>query len=369
MRVAFDIHTLGQRATGNETYAEGLAREFGELAADDIDFIFYRISSEQAVGGRGRRLRPSASIPRLLIAAPWALWRDRIDIAHFQYFAPPVAPCPSVLTVHDLSYVRHPEFFSPAFAGRMRALMPAQVRSAAHIITVSEATRRDLIELYGLAAERITVVHNGVSSIWRPFDGSAIQCGLARLGIHRPFILATGNLCRRKNQAALVRVYSRLAQARKIDCDLVLAGKATDSANEILAEVRRSGLVDRVHVIGYVSQQNLLALYNAAIFSVYLSRYEGFGLPILESMACGTPCLTSNTSCMPEVAGDAALLVDPNDDESIYSGLSRMIEDDTLRAALRRAGFERASRFTWRRAALETMDVYRQVFHRGSGGC
>jgi len=364
MRVAFDIHTLGQNATGNETYAEGLRRSFLLDPPPDMDFVFYQTNPviDGELAGRLRQLRPGGSILRLLLATPLALQRDHVDVAHFQYFAPPIAVCPNVLTIHDLSFERHPELFSMGMAWTMRLLLPYQVRRAAHIITVSHATRDDLVDLYDVAPERISVIHNGVAEAWRPMtDQTALRRGLARFRLKRPFILSVGNLGARKNQLALVRTFGRLIKARRIECDLVLAGKPTESADGILAEIKRAGLDARVHVTGFVSQEELLCLYNAASFSAYLSLYEGFGLPILESMACGLPVLTSAISCMPEVAGDAALLVDPRDDEAIYSAMLRMTEDKALRESLRQKGLQRAQAFSWGEAARRTAAVYRQV--------
>ncbi len=165
IRVAFDVHTLGQRATGNETYAQGLMQAFLEQPPADIDFVFYhaRSMAEPHPPVGFRRLRPQWPGLRIPLSTPWALYRDRIDLAHFQYFAPPVRICPTILTIHDLSFERYPEFFPVAMALRMRLLMPFQARRASHIIAVSEATRRDIIELYGVAPERVSVVHNGVA--------------------------------------------------------------------------------------------------------------------------------------------------------------------------------------------------------------
>lgn len=364
IRVAFDVHTLGQRATGNETYAQGLMQAFLDEPPADIDFVFYhaRPMAKPHTHAVFRRLRPHWPCLRIPLATPWALYRDRIDVAHFQYFAPPLRTCPMIVTIHDLSFERHPEFFPVAMTLRMRLLMPFQARRASHIIAVSEATRRDIIELYGVAPARISVVHNGVAeSFAAPVDPDFANYVLARFAIERPFIVCVGNLCTRKNQRAVVRAFGRLVDRHEIEHDLVLIGQATHSARDIMAEIEGLKRKERVHVTGFVGSDELRALYARATASVYVSLYEGFGLPIVESMACGTPVLTSSVSCMAEIAGDAALLVDPRDDEAIEAGLLRLVEDGDLRCRLGGAGRIRARDFSWSEAARRTARIYRQT--------
>ena len=336
IRVAFDIHTIGQHATGNETYAEGLLRAFEAEPPADVEIRFYHAGGVPRGRGaeRYRRLWPRWPYLRIPVVTPYFLALDRIDVAHFQYIAPPLLRCATVLTVHDLSFERHPEFFSPFLAARMRLLMPYMARKATHIIAVSEATRNDLVELYGIAPGRITVIHNGHSSECRVVDRD--------IGLERPFVLCVGNLGSRKNQQRLVRVFARLVCERRIAHDLVLVGKPTESAEGVLSEIGSCGAGDRIHVTGFVTQTELIALYNMATISVYPSLYEGFGLPILESMACGTPVITSSVSCMPEIAGEAALLVDPGDDDALLDAVARLLESESLRSGLRAAGLARS---------------------------
>lgn len=364
IRAAFDIRVIGQRATGNETYAEGLMRAFRASPPADMDLKFYH-------SGRGaegedrthfRRVWPDSPYVRIPLATPIALRRDRIDVAHFQYFAPPLCPSAVVLTVHDLSFERYPEYFSRGFTRRMRSLMPWMSRKATRVIAVSEATRNELVECYSLDPARIDVIHNGASADFRPEpDRDRLRAVVARFGLERPFILGVGNLCRRKNQARVVRAFSRLVKERGIEHDLVLIGKEEYSGREVRAEIAIGGVGARVRLPGFVTRDELVALYNLADFSVYASHYEGFGLPIVESMACGTPVITSSTSCMPEVAGDAALLVDPSDDDALAHAMARMVDDPGLCSRLREAGLVRARRFSWAEAARRTLDSYRSA--------
>ena len=362
IRAAFDIHVIGQRATGNETYAEGLLQAFQAAPAKDVDLVFYHSSSVAHANGRFRRLWPQSPYIRIPLSSPLRLARDGIDVAHFQYFAPPLCPCAVVLTVHDVSFERYPEYFSPAFSRRMRGLMPWMSRNANRLIAVSAATRDDLVDLYGIEPGKIDVIHNGTSAHFRVHpDPERLRATLARLGIMPPFIVCVGNLGRRKNQARVVRAFASLVKRHRIQHQLVLIGKEEHGAGEVRAEIAYGAVRDRVRVAGFVSRDEVVALYNLAEFSVYISHYEGFGLPVLESMACGTPVLASAASCIPEVAGDAALLVDPSDDDAIAAAMGRLLEDGTLRERLRQAGLARCRSFSWAEAASRTLDTYRKA--------
>lgn len=370
IRAAFDVHVIGQRATGNETYADGLLQAFLARPPTDVELVFYGSGAPGpgVPAGRFRAMRPDTPWIRIPLVTPLALARDRIDVAHFQYFGPPLWRGSMVLTVHDLSYERFPRYFSERFTRRMRLLMPAMCRRADRLIAVSEATRDDLVELYGLSPEKIDVIHNGVADDFRPIgDRAAMRACVARLDLERPFILCVGNLCRRKNQARVVRAFARLAE-RGIDHDLVLVGKEEHSGREVREEIAWSGQGRRIHLVGFVSRAELVALYNLAEFSVYASHYEGFGLPVAESMACGTPVLTSTTSCLPEVAGGAALLVDPSDDDAITEAMARMIDDAALRQRLREAGLARSRTLRWDHAAERTLDTYRRAARENRRG-
>jgi len=363
IRAAFDVHVIGQRATGNETYAEGLMRAFDAQPPSDVDLYFYHSSAGgSGIGGRRRRIWPDTPYLRVPLATPFWLLRDRIDVAHFQYFAPPVCSSKVVLTVHDLSFERFPEYFTAGFTRRMRAMMPWMARNAVRVIAVSGATKLDLMDLYGIPEDRIDVIYNGASEHFRPEpDRERLAALVAGMGITRPFIVCVGNMCRRKNQARVVRAFAHLVRERGIEHDLVLVGKEEHSAREVRAEIAHADIPGRVHVPGFVSREQLVALYNLATFSVYTSHYEGFGLPIVESMACGTPVLTSSVSCVPEIAGEAALLVDPSDDDAIAAGMERMLEDTALRDRLREAGLARSRDFTWSEAADRTLATYRRA--------
>ncbi len=370
-RVGIDVHCIGQRQTGNETYMRNLIER---MSAMDLswDFHFYHTlpaSDFPHHGWRGdiHRVTPHSAMLRIPFAFPHVLSRDHIALAHFQYVAPPVCPCPTVVTVHDISYEYFPEYFNPMQRLRMRTLIPLSARRAGAVLTVSEYSRQDIIQRYGIEPERVVVTYNGVSLAFRRLPPEEVNTATARFGFQRPFILGVGNLQPRKNLERLIRAYARLRTAGDCEHDLVLVGQMAWKGHRIQETVERLGIAPFVHLTGYVSEHELVALYNRAVLFAYPSTFEGFGLPVLEAMACGAPVLTSNTSSLPEVAGEAAITVDPYDEEAIGDGLRSLLHDEALRTRLRTAGFSQAAKFNWQTTAEQTAAVYARVLEFQKG--
>ncbi len=305
---------------------------------------------------------------RLRLPLPVELWAGRCDLFHaLDFTLPPTLPgTRTVLTIHDLSFERWPDETMPGMLHFLRAVVPRSARRADHVITDSEATRRDVIELYGLPPERVTAISLGVDPRFGPQapagEGDRIR---AKLGLPAgPFILTVGTMQPRKNHRRLVRAFARVAGGAR----LVIAGGRGWDYDAVLAEVERLGLRDRVIFTGFVDDADLPALYRAAVAFAYPSLYEGFGLPVLEAMACGLPVLAGNTSSLPEVVGpdgEAGLLVDPLDVEAIADGLARLLDDTSLQAYLARNAIARAGAFTWAQAAELTWAVYQRVLSAG----
>jgi len=278
---------------------------------------------------------------RMGITLPRALRRAGAALAHTQYALPLKAPCPVVVTVHDLSFVRRPEVMGWKDRQVFRAVVPRAVRRAARVLTVSERTKLDLIEEYGVPAERIVVTPNGVDPVFHPrASDDETPNGESSRG---SYVLTVGSIERRKNQLAA------LAAATACATQLVVAGPERDSG--LAAELRQGG----AQLLGYVPVERLAELYRGAACLVHASVYEGFGLPVLEAMASGTPAVAVREPAVEEVAGDAAVLVA---EDGLAAGLERALaERDRLVAA----GLERAKRFTWRATAERTLEVYREV--------
>ncbi len=302
--------------------------------------------------------RAQAPIPVELITGP-------LDLFHSPDFVlPPVRRgTPTLLTVHDLSFVRDPGSAAPTLLTYLNTVVPRSVARADHILADSQATKADLIELYRTPAEKITVLYSGVDEVFRPVtDPATLAAARARYGLgDAPFIFAISTLQPRKNFVRLIQAFARLPQSLISNLQLVIAGGQGWLFDSIFIEVERLGLKDRVRFPGFVADADLPALYSAARVLAYPSLYEGFGLPLLEAMACGTPVVTSTAACLPEVAGDAALLVNPYDVDALAEALACAVSDEALRAGLIAKGFARAREFRWEQSAQKLLDLYQQM--------
>jgi glycosyltransferase involved in cell wall biosynthesis len=363
MRIGIDAHTLGQRKTGNETYVRNLIRELSDRQDPDLDYVFYHFAGVETPPWRGEgRLVHRQPLVRLPLSFPWALRRDRVDVAHFQYVIPPLCPSRAVVIIHDISYEDHPEYFHPLEAFRLKWSVRPSARRAAHVLTLSEFSKGKIAERYGVPRDRITVTPAAASSAFRVLeDRAAVSDVLARRDLRAPYVLAVGNVQPRKNLERLMRAYARLRRPGRIGHDLVLVGQPAFKGSSILETAKALGIEAFVKHTGYVSEDELVALYNGADVFAYPSLYEGFGLPIVEAMACGAPVITSNVTSLPEVAGDAAILVDPRSEDEMAAALERLLTDAGQRARLRDLGAARARHFTWRKMAEETVAVYRAL--------
>lgn len=374
MRIAIDAHMVGARETGNETYALGLIRGLLNLpfeARADLDLRLLTAHPERLVSRLGpehrtliRRVRPE-SVLRIPFSMPLQTLREGIDLLHVTYVAPPIGACPYVPTVHDISYEFFPQFFPPHVRWMLRTLVPLTMRRAPRIITVSEHARREIAARYRLPLERIVVTYEAADERYSPVtDVDQLAAMRARYGLGARYLLALGNLQPRKNLARLVEAYADLRRHnRLIGVQLVLAGKAQWRESELFGVVARNGLIEDVLFPGYIDDADLPALYSGAEAFVYPSIYEGFGLPPLEAMACGTPVVCSNAASLPEVVGDAALMIEPHSTVALAEALLQVTENPGCRADLVSRGRRRVAKFTWRSCAEQTLAVYRSVLH------
>jgi glycosyltransferase involved in cell wall biosynthesis len=299
---------------------------------------------------------------RLRLPVPVELITGPLDVFHSPDFVlPPVLRARTVLTVHDLSFYRHPECSSPPLLRYLMSAVPRSVKRADMVVADSESTRRDVIELLGMPEDRVAVVYAGVEPHFTPHARDDEAEVLHRYGIRPPFILAVGTLQPRKNYVRLIRALDRLRRQHGLPHRLVIVGGKGWLYGEIERTIAELGLQEAVMVAGFVHDEDLPALYRAADAFAYPSLYEGFGIPLLEAMACGTPVVTTTVSSMPEVAGDAALLVPPDDVAALADALARLVSDDTLRNDLRQRGFERTRAFTWESAAKRLLGIYAHI--------
>lgn len=264
----------------------------------------------------------------------------------------------SIVTIHDLSYIRVPETASPSLKKYLDVVVPRSIARATHVHAVSETTRQDIITLYNTPPEKVSVIFNAVEPRFKPMDIS--KDVLAKYHIPDiPYIISVGTVQPRKNYSRLVKSLVQLRQ--KHDVHLVIAGGRGWLEDEFYATIQQTGMTDYVHVTGFVADEDLPTLYSGAICMAYPSLYEGFGIPVLEAMACGTPVLTSTTSSLPEVAGTSAILVDPYDIDAIHNGLERLISDQDLRKTLSEKGLSQAQKFTWEHSAHQLKHLYTQL--------
>jgi glycosyltransferase involved in cell wall biosynthesis len=271
-------------------------------------------------------------------------------------------PVPSVVSVHDVSYLERPEFFPAARAWQLRHTVARTVREAARVLTVSEFSRRAIERAYGLDGSKIVVVPNGVSSMFRPLAReNAAAFVHKRFQIPGPYVLTVGDLQPRKNQIGLINAFESAVRHARVPHRLVLVGKDTWHGREVRQRAARSAVADRIHFTGFVSDQELLQLYGGCDTFVFPSFYEGFGIPILEAMACGRAVACSNTSAMPEVANAAAILFNPHSKEEMARALVDLAVDSQLRGRMERLGQQRSTLFSWERAARQTLAVYYDI--------
>ena len=301
---------------------------------------------------------------RARLPLPIELITGRVDLLHATDFTlPPTLPgTRTLLTVHDLSFVRVPQAASPPLKAYLDTVVPRSVVRADHILADSAATKRDLIELYHTPAAKISVLHSGVDKRYKPIGEQAhIRSVRARYGLgDGEYILSVGTVQPRKNYARVIEALARL-RAQGHELHYAIAGGKGWLDGEIADAIKRAGLGDHVSLLGFVDDADLPALYSGARMTVMVSLYEGFGFPVLESMACGTPVLASNISSLPEVAGRAALLVDPYDVDAIAHAMAALDSDSNLRARLVAAGFKQAARFSWARSAEQLLGIYAEL--------
>lgn len=288
-------------------------------------------------------------------------WTGPLDLFHAaDFFLPPVRPgTRTIVTVHDLSFVREPDSVMPGMQHQLNRQVPRSVARADHVVAVSAATRQDLIELYQTPPEKISVLYHGVTAEFQPVeDPLRLSAVRQKYGLgDRPFVLSVGTLQPRKNFRRLIQAFARVDQAYA----LVIAGSKGWGYQDIFNEIKCFGLERRVHLPGFVTDADLPTLYSAATLFIYPSLYEGFGLPLLEAMACGTPVIASNRSALPEVVGQAGLLVDPVEVEAITGAISTVLADEALQQRLAEAGRRQATRFSWDTMAAALVDIYLKV--------
>ncbi|MCA1816523.1 MAG: glycosyltransferase family 4 protein [Acidobacteria bacterium] len=385
MLIGLDAIPLTEPLSGVGRYTLELARALAAASpADDFELVYparyppITIAEDdgEPAGGGGGSFPPNLKLARVragllgrrwwLVGLPRQLKRRRRALFHgTNYEVPLRAACPTVLTVHDLSAFTHGETQLPRRARRLRRRLPLMARAATHVITPTEAVRREACEILKLDAAKVTAVHEAPRAVFRPLARERAAGVLRRLGVAGDFLLAVGTIEPRKNLTTLVAAFERVALSRPLT--LVVAGREGWLVETLRARVESSPARERVRFTGHLPDETLRALYSSCLAFVYPSLYEGFGLPPLEAAACGAAVVASRIPPLEETLGErGALLFDADDADGLARALHDLCDDESLRGRLALAGRQRAAEFTWERAARETLAVYARALGAGS---
>jgi glycosyltransferase involved in cell wall biosynthesis len=385
MRIGIDARFLTHPQPGGfKTYTEQLVCALLEVDPDN-EYVLYvdRPPESRILSAVNATVRivpgtaPFVGMPwREQIGLTMYAKRDRIDVLHSLCLTAPLyAPCPLIVTIHDTIWM-FPHRFTQQQKRLKRSLMDiyyqyvpkAAARRASAVVTVSQDARAAIVQHLGIPAHRVFVTYEAAAAIYQRLDRQyAIDAVQQKFGLRESFILAIGSSDPRKNIATLLHAYALLPEAIRTRHNLVIVWTHPLLAESIANQAHACGIEEHVRFLHHVSNDDLIMLYNAALFFVFPSRYEGFGLPILEAMACGTPVIAANNSSIPEVAGDAAILVDAELPVIIAHEMARLLEDEALRREMSARSLKRAAAFSWQRCARETLAVYQSIATNQAG--
>jgi glycosyltransferase involved in cell wall biosynthesis len=365
VRVAIDTRKLHDFGIG--TYVSNLVRGLARLGADDEYALICHPNDREFVRSLGPNFRPVVDRSgnysvREQVSIPLDVWRTRPHLFHApHYVLPPLTPARSIVTIHDCIHLRFPQYLPNRLAlYYARFFLRSAARRAARVVTVSEASKRDIMHFLRTPASKIDVVYNGFDEhLARPTTETLLLVR-DRFQLDKPFVLYAGNIKPHKNVERLIEAFAKV-RARGHDYSLLIIGDEVSRYANLRRLVHRHQMRQHVRFLGFVSTDMLAALYRLARVFVFPSLYEGFGLPPLEAMASGTPVITSNTSSLPEVVGDAGVLIDPLSEDELADAICRVLTDETLRRDLIARGFERVRQFSWERSVKRTYEIYREV--------
>jgi glycosyltransferase involved in cell wall biosynthesis len=374
LHIAIDAHSVGSRLGGNESYITSLIEALAEI--DQANQYTIYVTKREAVERFGKRwpnvttrlTLPHTPLIRVPLTLTAELRRRPVDLLHVQYTSPPFTRCPVVATIHDISFEHIPRTFRRRSVAQFRLTIRRTARSAAHIIAPSEYSRMDLLQTYGLDPAKVSVTPLAAAPSFGPSNDETETQRLRQVyDVKADYILSVGSIQPRKNLNRLIDAYANLRRTRsqaKLP-QLLLVGERGWLCADTLEAVEKHGIDGDIRFTGYVPERDLRVLYANALCFVYPSYFEGFGLPPLEAMQCGAPVIAGNLTSLPEVIGDAGLLIDPFDQGEFVSALARMIDDGELRARLRVKGLERSKTFDWRETARLTLEIYQRSVQAG----
>lgn len=359
--IGIDAHVLGDCSGGNETYYKNLIENLPNNIVDDIILFVNPGYDVEALGFKGRvvQFKSTNSFIRNFIEIPVLMKKYSLSCMHMQYFIPFIRPCPVITTIHDISFEHFDDIFTKKEMFIQKKLIPYAARKSDFVFTVSEYSKNDICATYGIDEERVIVTYNGKSEKYRVNkDEKVFKKIREKYELPDEYILCVGNVQPRKNLKRLIRAYAMYLKGNPTGKPLVIVGKKAWMFEEIFKEFHELKLENKIIFTGYVEDIHLPIIYSYATLFVYPSIFEGFGLPVLEAMACGVPTITSNVTSLPEVAGDACVFVDPYDEQDISDAICNLLNDKTKRDMLSARGLLQADKFSWKRTAEETVKIY-----------
>lgn len=360
MKFAIDASSTAKRGHGGiDNYIRLLISNLAEIDSENEYYICYKFSRL-----KNRKYFLQAPAPNFkikIVQEPFSFIFDKIDLYHGTDIYVPDYKCKKIATIHDLFSLVSDKFSSERFRERKIQLYQKAVKRSDMIICISESTKKDMMSLLDVPEKRIKVIYEGVGDEYYYRDKEEQEKVRAKFNLTRDYFLFVGVPSVRKNTPALLRCFSKIVKKEDNQLLLVLVGKMSSVSEEISKMINEFEPRENLRILNYVDESELAVLYSGAKAFVFPSLYEGFGLPLLEAMACGAPVLSSNISSIPEVTGDAALLVDPYNEEDVVAGMTKLLNDEGLRLRLKDKGFARAKVFSWRKMAEQTLECYREL--------
>lgn len=371
MRIGIDGRTIFTNPTGIGSYTRNLIKNLAEIDRENEYFVYFDRKKELRDLNKFSNFHQKGlhfPIFWTQMRIPLELRKDNVDLYQGSNSIPLVHICRTVVTIYDLAFELFPQYFPIKSLLFYKCIVPTAARKADKIITLSYSTKNDLVNFYKIPPSKIEVIYCSVDHFFKPINESVtLQKVLKKYNITQQYILFVGALQPRKNIQKLIEAYVMLKENQKISHKLVIVGGTGWYYSEIFKLKEKFKLKDEVVFTGYVPGADLPFLYNGAELFVYPSLYEGFGIPPLEAMACGTPVITSNTSSLPEVVSDAAVVINPYDVEELAQAMGRILKDNELKKILRKKGLRRAKFFSWRKSAQKTLAVFKETLDKCRG--
>lgn len=373
MKIGINARYLQKETSGIINYLLNLILNLKKIDKVNEYVLFFgndKPVPSEILGGNFKSNTPNiitnSQIMRVLwehLYLPSAIKKLKVDVFHEPSFVTPVfKKCPTVVTIHDLAYLYFPECFARRNVMYFKAMVARSVIKSDTVIAVSENTKKDIINHFKICPDKVRVVYEAVDGFFRIVNDSKESERIKRkFNITKEYILNVSLISPRKNLVFLLNSFKKLRENKNIDCQLVIAGGKGWRYENIFKTAALLKLENNVIFTGQVSNNEILHLYNNAILFAYPSLYEGFGLPVLEAMACGCPVISSNTSSIPEVCGNAAVLVDPKNIDGLTEAMYKIITQDSMRQMYRKGGLARAGCFSWAKTAQQTLDIYREL--------